>query len=244
MFRYRHRGSGFTIVELLIVIVVIAILAAITIVAFNGIQQKASIAASRSEQAQLTKKVDLYAAEKGTVPLSISDCPAPAPANLCIQPKSGQTISYYAYVPNAARRYGAAIHSNAEPAYELLLRDQKAFHYTATVEMSHTNEFLQYMDLAPIFDTYGIRPYTISFDIKSANTSTNSSVNVYVQNGSTARYTFGVSVPVTTTYQRRSITVTPAGPNTSVTEALLAFYGTYGTGNLPTVKNVEIKLAQ
>jgi prepilin-type N-terminal cleavage/methylation domain-containing protein len=34
-------GRGFTIVELLIVVVVIAILAAITIVGFNGIQQKA-----------------------------------------------------------------------------------------------------------------------------------------------------------------------------------------------------------
>ena len=41
--RYRHR-QGFTIVELLIVIVVIAILAAITIVAFNGIQRRAQTA--------------------------------------------------------------------------------------------------------------------------------------------------------------------------------------------------------
>jgi prepilin-type N-terminal cleavage/methylation domain-containing protein len=37
----RDRQAGFTIVELLIVIVVIAILAAITIVAYNGIQNRA-----------------------------------------------------------------------------------------------------------------------------------------------------------------------------------------------------------
>lgn len=38
----RPKASGFTIVELLIVIVVIGILAAITIVAYNGIQQRAN----------------------------------------------------------------------------------------------------------------------------------------------------------------------------------------------------------
>lgn len=235
--------SGFTIVELLIVIVVIGILASVTVVAFNGVQQRAKSVAVEVEQSQMAKKIELHLLGSNTYPTSITDCPTPSAANLCIQPKSGQTLSYYSYVPNAARRYNAGIHSNAEPAYELLLRDQGAFYYYATVEMSHTNEFVQYMDLAPIFDTYGIRPYTISFDIKSANTSTNSNVNIYVQNGSTARYTFGVSVPVTTSYQRRSVTVTPSGPNTSVTQALLAFYGTYGTGNMPTVRNVEIKLA-
>ena len=35
---WQRNSKGFTIVELLIVIVVIAILAALTIVAFNGIQ--------------------------------------------------------------------------------------------------------------------------------------------------------------------------------------------------------------
>jgi prepilin-type N-terminal cleavage/methylation domain-containing protein len=55
--------KGFTIVELLIVIVVIAILAAITIVAYNGIQDRAKASAAQSAAAQAAKKVALYAVE-------------------------------------------------------------------------------------------------------------------------------------------------------------------------------------
>lgn len=51
---------GFTIVELLIVVVVIAILAAITIVAYNGISGRAKDSAVRSAVAQVAKKVATY----------------------------------------------------------------------------------------------------------------------------------------------------------------------------------------
>ncbi len=59
------RRSGFTIVELLIVIVVIAILAAITIVTYNGIQQRARDAQRKSDVANIAKLLSLWAADKG-----------------------------------------------------------------------------------------------------------------------------------------------------------------------------------
>ncbi|RYD50381.1 MAG: prepilin-type N-terminal cleavage/methylation domain-containing protein [Sphingobacteriales bacterium] len=59
---------GFTIVELLIVIVVIGILAAITIVAFNGIQDRAKFAQKRSDLTTIDKAVKMYYADNGNYP--------------------------------------------------------------------------------------------------------------------------------------------------------------------------------
>lgn len=59
---------GFTIVELLIVIVVIAILAAISIVAYNGIQQRAQNTTLQSDLANAAKAIELHNAEHGNYP--------------------------------------------------------------------------------------------------------------------------------------------------------------------------------
>lgn len=68
------KKAGFTIVELLIVIVVIGILAAISIVAYNGIQVRAentkTIAAIQAYRKALTQ----YATEKGSYPITGGYC--------------------------------------------------------------------------------------------------------------------------------------------------------------------------
>jgi len=63
--KYKH---GFTIVELLIVIVVIAILAAISIVAYNGIQQRARDGERSSEMQTIEKALALYFIDNGGYP--------------------------------------------------------------------------------------------------------------------------------------------------------------------------------
>lgn len=64
----KNKSRGFTIVELLIVIVVIGILAAITIVAYSGIQVRANNAARVSEAEQVTKTLLLYKAQNDSYP--------------------------------------------------------------------------------------------------------------------------------------------------------------------------------
>lgn len=62
------RQHGFTIVELLIVIVIIAILAAITIVAYNGIQDRARYSSMKSDINTINKAIQMYYAENSSYP--------------------------------------------------------------------------------------------------------------------------------------------------------------------------------
>lgn len=70
------KERGFTIVELLIVIVVIAILAAIVIVAYNGIQNRAKTQSAQSAAANVQKKIEAYNAAVGSYPLGAANAAA------------------------------------------------------------------------------------------------------------------------------------------------------------------------
>lgn len=61
-------NKGFTIVELLIVIIVIGILAAIAIVAYNGVTQKSRDTENKSNARQVINAVAAYNSEKGEWP--------------------------------------------------------------------------------------------------------------------------------------------------------------------------------
>ena len=64
------KNRGFTIVELLIVIVVIAIIAAISIVAYSGVQTRSKTSAAKSTAAEVQKKLEIYNSIKGSYPSS------------------------------------------------------------------------------------------------------------------------------------------------------------------------------
>ncbi|MEO6109734.1 MAG: prepilin-type N-terminal cleavage/methylation domain-containing protein [Candidatus Saccharimonadales bacterium] len=94
------KQTGFTIVELLIVIIVIGILAAITIVSFTGLQNRAKTASVQSDLEASLKQLEIFRINIGsaeTYPTTIDCSASPAAGTICLRPSSG-TIYEYTYV--------------------------------------------------------------------------------------------------------------------------------------------------
>lgn len=73
MYKRNTTSTGFTIVELLIVVVVIAILAAISLVAYSNFQQRAINAKTISSVAAYVRALKLYKAETDRYP-NVTSC--------------------------------------------------------------------------------------------------------------------------------------------------------------------------
>lgn len=114
--RYKYQ-KGFTIIELLVVIIVIAILAAITIIVYPQIIQRANESAVKAELAQLSKKIELYKVENDDkYPKKvIFNCTAADDTELCVEKPS--QIDAMSYSVSGTRKSYALIASKGDASY-------------------------------------------------------------------------------------------------------------------------------
>lgn len=71
--QYQRKSAGFTLLELLIVISIIAILAAAIVPNFIGFDTEAKISATQTNLSTLRTRIALYRAKEGEYPESLSD---------------------------------------------------------------------------------------------------------------------------------------------------------------------------
>jgi prepilin-type N-terminal cleavage/methylation domain-containing protein len=108
--KINYKQPGFTIVELLIVIVVIGILAGITIIAYNGIQSRAHASQAQADSESVTKLLAISNVNNGSFPTDLSTVNNGNPMSVAdgtsytYHPGSGNT-SYCVTVTNTTSSY-------------------------------------------------------------------------------------------------------------------------------------------
>lgn len=97
--KHKSSRSGFTIIELIVTIVVIAILASITLVSYSYLQKRAADTATSANVKQYVEALDMYAFEHGRYPEG-SSCLGTKPAGV-------DACGGLQYVGSGCAAYGA-----------------------------------------------------------------------------------------------------------------------------------------
>jgi len=90
-----YKKFGFTIVELLVVIVIIGILATIAMVSYTGISNRAKVAAIQSDLSNASTQIKLFQTTEasGNYPTA-NNCPTPGITEICLKSSNDNTYIY------------------------------------------------------------------------------------------------------------------------------------------------------
>lgn len=130
MHGWKKHKNGFTIVELIVVIVVIAILASIVITVYSGVRGNSYDTAVMSDLRNLAAKIKVFESDNNTAPLSTELGSLKWEANRSVYTTNGTTATY-----NITYCYSAATSSNNRYwAVLAMSKSGKIFYTTQAIE--------------------------------------------------------------------------------------------------------------
>ncbi|WP_407044648.1 beta strand repeat-containing protein, partial [Acinetobacter baumannii] len=93
-------------------------------------------------------------------------------------------------------------------------------------------------ELKAFYDENLEKPITISFEM---SVPVAGPVQVYSSNGSAHQFVTSVNAVIVNQFAKYSVTVSPKAHTASTTVSTIEFYGTYGTGRIPTIRKLQIE---